>query len=266
MDILDTYSLSSLTWVACSLLLLGMSKGGFPVGSIAMPLLILAWPSRVDAARASVAFLLPLLCVMDVFAIAIYRRHIDWHLVRLLLPGTLTGVAMATALFISDNHSLVTVTDAALRIAIGTIGLLFVAWHAARKRLVDKLSRTPPPGRAVSFACGITAGITSSLAHAAGPVLQMVLLPQKLPRMKFAATSAAYFFLLNLLKMLPFALLGRIQTGNLHLGLLMLPVIPFGVLLGYGLVRITRDHHYIGFIYMVLGVTSVFLIINGIRA
>ncbi len=40
-----------LVWIALSLMLIAMSKGGFPVGGIAMPLLILVWPGQTEAAR-----------------------------------------------------------------------------------------------------------------------------------------------------------------------------------------------------------------------
>lgn len=266
MDLIGTYGISGLAWIAFSLLLISMSKGGFPVGSIAMPLLILVWPSETQAARAAVGFMLPMLCIMDLAAVFLYRRHIEWRRIARMLPGSIVGVLIAATLFISDQHSLITVTDAALRIAIGLLGLLFVAWFATRKWLLRKLVQAPPPGHAACLGYGITAGITSSLAHAAGPVMQMVLLPQKLSKMNFAATTCGYFFSLNLIKMVPFTLLGRIEADNLQLGLLMLPVLPVGVLLGFGLVHITKDHHYTAFIYAALAVTSTFLIINGIRS
>ncbi|HAS83837.1 MAG TPA: hypothetical protein DCS43_14480 [Verrucomicrobia bacterium] len=266
MEFLATYNLTDLGWIALSLLLTAMSKGGFPVGSIATPLLILLWPGQAQAARAAVAFMLPMLCVMDAGAVVLYRRHVDWQRVRAMLPGTLVGVTLAAALFISDRHTLIVVTDATLRIAIGTLGLLFTLWFAARKWILSRLTGTAAPGPKACFAYGATAGITSSLAHAAAPVMQMVLLPQKLPKMRFAATNCAYFFVLNLIKLVPFVLLGRIQPDHLRLGLVMLPVIPVGVLAGYALVRFTRDHHYAAIIHIALAITSVVLIINGLRA
>lgn len=265
MEFLAAYDFTDLVWIALSLLLTAMAKGGFPVGSIAMPLLILLWPGQSQAARAAVAFMLPMLCVMDAGAVVLYRRHIDWSRVRAMLPGTVAGVTLAAALFISDQHALIVITDATLRIAIGVLGLLFTLWFATRKWILARMERTPAPGPKACFAYGTTAGITSSLAHAAGPVMQMVLLPQKLPKMRFAATNCAYFFVLNLLKLVPFVLLGRIQPDHLRLGLVMLPVIPVGVLAGYGLVRFTRDHHYAAFIHIVLAITSVVLILNGLR-
>jgi len=265
-DLLTTYPPTGLAWIALSLLLIGMSKGGFPAGSIAMPLLVLMWPEQTDAARAAVGFMLPMLCLMDIASALLHRRYIRWDRIRGMLPGSVAGVALAAGLFISEQYALIKVTDAALRIAIGTLGLFFVAWHLAQQWIRRHLTQAHIPSNRACLGYGIVAGITSSLAHAAGPVMQMVLLPQKLPKREFAATMIGYFLFLNLLKMIPFSLMGRIQPQYLELGLLMLPVIPLGVGMGFVLLRLTRQHHYVALIYGALAITSIFLILNGLRA
>lgn len=264
-NIINTYGLAGLGWIALSLFLTSTSKGGFPVGSIAIPLLVLMWPTETGAAREAVGFMLPLLCTMDLVGVVLYRKHIRWDRIRPMLPGTLIGVAFAALFFISDTHALLHVTDAVLRIAIGVLGLLFVAWHAAGTWIRRHLETAHTPGNKACFGYGVVAGITSSLAHSAAPIMQMVLLPQKLPKMQFVATMVAYFFLLNWIKMIPFSLMGRIQEHNLILGFLMLPVIPLGVLTGFFLVRITRQQYFVTLVYCALAVTSLFLIFNGIR-
>lgn len=264
-DILAHYTLVDLGWIALSLYLIGMSKGGFPVGSIAMPLLVLMWPAEAGAARAAVGFMLPLLCLMDIASVTLYRKHVQWARIWRMIPGSIVGVALAAALFISEQHALIQVTDAALRIAIGGLGLFFVVWHAAsawiRKHLID----ARVPGNAACTGYGVIAGVTSSLAHAAGPVMQMVLLPQKLGKREFVATMTGYFLLLNTMKMVPFSMMGRIQSEYLVLGLVMLPIIPLGVLSGFGLNRITRPDHFNRLVYCALAVASFFLILNGIQ-
>jgi uncharacterized membrane protein YfcA len=262
MDFLAQYNPTELAAVGLSLLLLGMNKGGFPVGSIAIPLLVLVWPSQSDAARGAVGFMLPMLCLMDIVAVTLYRKEIEWKELLHILPGSLIGVAIASALFVSEHNALIAVSDKVLKIAIGVLGLLFVGYFAARKWIFSQLHHAAKPNWTAGTSYGIVAGITSTLAHAAVPVMQMYLLPQHLPKMRFAATMAAYFFVLNLVKMVPFTLMGRIQPDNLMLGVVMLPVIPVGVLLGHALVKVTKQKHYVGFIYTVLFITSVILIIK----
>jgi len=254
------YTIADLGWIGLSVLLLAMSKGGFPVGSIALPVLILVWPNQAKAARSAVAFLLPVLCSMDIVALAFYRRQILWRRLARLFPATLAGVAVGSILFGSDEAALVADSDRGLKLCIGVLGLLFVLYHAARKWIFAHLGGDRQPGWGKASLFGLGAGLTSTLAHAGGPVLQMYLLPQKLPKLQFAGTTAAYFFVLNLVKMAPFALLGRIQSQNLVLGAILLPLIPLGVGAGYLLVRSMKTRHYRGFIYAVLFVTSILLI------
>ena len=262
--ILDTHSLVELTWIALCIMLIGMSKGGFPVGSIALPALILIWPGHVEPAKTVVAFMLPVLCVMDVVALAFYRRHILWRRLVPMLPGTLLGVAVGSMLFVSKEAAMLTVSDRWLKLCIGVLGIVFVLYYATRKWILRRLDEGATPGPAKTGTLGFLAGLTSTLAHAAGPVLQMYLLPQRLDKLHFAGTTVAFFFMLNLVKVVPFALLGRIETGNLLLAAHMLPVIPIGVGTGYFLVRLLRNRHYVGFIYVMLLCTSALLIVKAI--
>ncbi len=260
----DTHTAAEFFWIALSIFMLGMSKGGFPVGPIALPLLILLWPDQTHAAKSAVAFMLPMLCAMDIVALAFYRKQIEWRPVLRLLPATLLGVAVASALFVSDRSAVIGVSDRVLKLLIGIIGLLFIAYQGGKKWILSHLESGKAPGWAKSSLFGFGAGVTSTLAHAAGPVIQMYLLPQHLAKLRFAGTTCVYFFILNLVKMAPFSLLGRIQRDNLVLGLHLLPVIPAGVAAGYGLVRLMKGHHYRWFIYTILLITSATLIVKAV--
>ena len=169
--ILDTYSLVELIWIALCIMLIGMSKGGFPVGSIALPILILIWPGQAEPAKTVVAFMLPVLCVMDVAALALYRGHILWKRLVPMLPGTLLGVAVGSMLFVSKEAAMLTVSDRWLKLCIGVLGITFVLHHAARKWILRRMATAAAPGPAKTGTLGFLAGFTSTLAHAAGPVL-----------------------------------------------------------------------------------------------
>lgn len=258
------HSAPELAMLGLCLFLLGMTKGGFPVGSLALPLMILAWPQQTGAARSAVSFMLPLLCTMDVIAMFFYFRHVQWNRVQWLLPGTLIGVAVASLLFVSDQHALLAVSDRALKLCIGILGLIFCFWQFLGSRILGRIQENRKPGRGKSALFGFTAGLTSTMAHAAGPVMQMYLLPQRLPKKEFAATNCAYFFLLNLIKLLPFTLLGRIRAEHLQLGAALFPVIPFGVFAGWLIVHRIRPEWYRRFIGIVLFCTSLLLILKSL--
>jgi uncharacterized membrane protein YfcA len=262
MEFLADYAAIDLFWIGLSLLLIGMSKGGFPVGNIALPILILVWPAPAQAARAAVGFMLPMLCLMDAVALVFYWRHVQWGRLIYLLPATLLGIAVASYLFVSDS-AVIAVSDRALKILIGVLGIVFVLYFAAKKWILRHIHASEPSwSKGTVF--GFAAGVTSTLAHAAGPVMQMYLLPQQLEKMKFAGTGCAFFWMMNLLKLVPFAMLGRIQPEGLKLGGAMIPIIPLGVALGWWLTHKTEQKYYTVLIYGVLLITSVTLILKAL--
>ncbi len=263
MGFLSQFILLDLFWIGLSLFLIGMSKGGFPVGAIALPVLILVWPAQAQAARSAVGFMLPMLCIMDLVALAFYWRHVQWGRLIYLMPATILGVAVASVLFVSDESAKIALSDRMLKILIGALGIIFVAYFAARKWILRHMQASEPNWTKGAI-FGFGAGITSTLAHAAGPVMQMYLLPQQLEKKKFAGTSCAFFWMLNLIKLLPFAMFGRIQTENLKLGGVLLPVIPLGVAFGWWLTHKTEQKHYTILIYAVLLITSVTLILKAL--
>ena len=264
MTFLPDYTLSELAWIGGIIFLLGMSKGGFPISSIALPLLVLVWPGAVEPARSAVAFLLPVLCLMDVVALLFYRKHVDMRRLVPLLPGSLVGVAIASILFVSKEAAPVEISDRVLKFIIGLIGFLFVLYSLFKKWVLKRLEEIAEPGFRQGTGFGVAAGISSTIAHAAGPLIQMYLLPQKLPKMKFVATTAAYFMILNQVKLVPFLACGRIEVANLRLAAAMVPLIPVGVGAGYVLVRLMKPGHYVGLIYAILFITSVVLMVKSV--
>jgi uncharacterized membrane protein YfcA len=260
-----SYSLPELSWIALSVFMLGMSKGGLPVGVIALPMLVLAWPARsAEPARTAVAFMLPALCAMDIVAVAFYRRHIIWSNIARLFPAAIAGIVVGSIFFVARDTVIMAVSDRTLKIWIGVLGLLFVVYQAAQRWIFTHLGEINLRSYAASSAIGFVAGLSSTIAHAAGPVVQIYLLPQKLEKMNFAAAYAAFFFVVNFIKLVPFVAFGRIETQNLLLAAYVLPAIVLGVPAGYILVKIMKPKHYIGFIYTILTVASVSLIVKAI--
>jgi hypothetical protein len=198
-------------------------------------------------------------------AVIMYRGHIRWRLLWPILPWELAGIALASVLFVSQHDALIQVSDRGLKVCIGVLGLLFVGYQAFKRLILRRLeAHGVAATRTELAALGIGAGLASTIAHQAGPIAQMYLLPRRLPKLEFAGTNAMFFLLLNFIKLIPFAVLGRLDAATLKLGAAMLPVVPVGVLAGYGLVRVLKPAHYTGIIYGVLTITSVLLIGKGL--
>ena len=151
-------------------------------------------------------------------------------------------------------------SDQTLKLVIGILGLLFTVWNFWGKHRFTHGQTLIRSTRNRARFYGFFGGFTSTIAHAAGPVMQMYFLGTGLPKTQFAATTIYFFVFLNAIKLIPFALLGRFTKEQLFLDLKMLPLIPVGVLMGYFIVRIMKEEHYTTFIHIMLFLTSVLLI------
>ena len=84
------------------------------------------------------------------------------------------------------------------------------------------LTRDDRPARAAGLVHGTLwstlAGFTSFSVHAGGPPLHIYLLSQKLDKIAFQATSVAFFFGVNWLKLGPCAWLAPLAPLGIHLG------------------------------------------------
>ena len=183
---------------------LGLGKGGFAgVGMVSTPLLALYMPPLQAA-----ALLLPILFVQDAISVWTYRHHWDPWNVKVMLTGAVLGVAIAWAL---ASY----VADAAVRLLVGAIGVVFVlnAWFGGRP-----ITAKRPPAAAGVF-WGAAAGFTSALAQAGAPPFQVFVLPQQLPKFTLVGTNVVLFAAINVLKLGPYIALGQFSTKGLdHVG------------------------------------------------
>ncbi len=209
-----------------SVVLLGVSKSGFGVGfgALAVPMMALA----VTVPEAA-AILMPVLLLMDVMALGALRNNVDRLLIRFLLPFGLAGIVMGALLF----TMLDTKTVAGV---VGGLTLLFLA----QRLLFPPHADSPPPPRWLGALLTLTSGFTSFVAHAGGPPIQFYVIPLRLAPLVFTGTMAAFFFIINLAKWLPYAWLGLLDWRNMSTSVALLPFAPIGVWLG---VRLARRMH-----------------------
>jgi len=232
-------------------MIFGMAKAGFGsgIGVVATPLLALTIPVT-DA----VALLLPLLIIADVFSVNHYRMNFDRRSVKLLLPGAFLGIAVGGFFFGSLRGN-----ERILRFAIGFLALWFVLFQAFRAVILGVLERRRP--RAFEgILMGTISGFTSTLAHAGGPPIAMYLLPQRFPRDLFVGTTVIYFAVVNLVKLIPYHVLGLLRVGNLTTIMLLAPLTYVGVRLGIYLNRRFTDLWFNRVIYTILLLTGVQLV------
>lgn len=242
-------------WIAASIavILVGIAKAGFGGGPglLATPLIALTIPVT-DAA----ALLLPLLIIADIFTVRHYRREFDGKSLKILIPGALVGIMIGGFFFgyFSDNERV-------LQIGIGLLALVFVAFQLGRTAIFGAIEGRRFPGP-VGVTLGGIAGFTSTLAHAGGPPVVIYLLPQKLPRNVFVGTTVIAFMVINLVKLIPYSILGLLRMSNLLTILILAPLIYVGVRLGIYLNRHFSEKWFNVVIYTLLVLTAIQLILG----
>ena len=229
-----------------AVLLLGVSKSGFGAGfgSLAVPLMALA----VSVPQAA-AILMPVLLLMDILGMAAFRRDFDLKLLKFLLPCGLVGIVIGAALF--------SVLQA--RTVAGIVGVFTLLFLAQRLLFPPHVDSAPPP-RWLGAILTATSGFTSFIAHAGGPPISAYVIPLRLSPLKFTATMAFFFFVINLAKWIPYAWLGLLDTRNMATSLVLLPIAPIGVLVGVRLARHIKPVLFYRLVFLGMFLTGVKLV------
>ena len=233
-----------------AVLITGISKSGFAggVGVVAVPLLSLKTSPTV-----AVALMLPLLIFMDAFSLKAWWRHRVDRLLRLLFPAAVLGVVVGYLTYGVFSEDV-------LKVLLGVFSILFGLWGLLK----------PFKGKFVmpnwaGAACGGLAGFTSFIAHAGGPPLNFFLLHKALSKEAFLGTAVVFLAGINLVKLVPYGMLGLINVENLTVALLLIPVAWLGVRLGLVIQKRINGELFFRIILILLILLGIRLIIGGIR-
>jgi hypothetical protein len=199
----------------------GVAKTGLPgLGILVVPMIVLT----VGDARKAAAWLLPILCTADIFAVVHWRRHAAIHRLWTLAPWALAGMAAGAAALALEER--------VLRPVVGVIVLVMLAAYLVRRHSKNPSAITPHPAL-----YGVAAGFATTVANAAGPVMNLYLLSKRLPKQEFIATGAWFFFVINLTKIPIYAWHGLFSRESLVFDLAMVPAVFAGALGGRRIVE-----------------------------
>ena len=206
---------------AAAAFFVGIAKTGVPgLGILVVPMMVIA----VGDARQSAGWLLPVLCMADLFAVWYWGRHAAASKLFSLAPWVIAGmVGGAFALSLHERQ---------IRVLVGLIVLLMLVAYLRR--------RMRPPTEVVTVApapYGIAAGFATTVANAAGPVMNMYLLSKRLPKEEFVAIGAWFFFMINLAKIPLYAWHGLFTRTSLSFDAMMFPPVLAGALTGRWLIH-----------------------------
>lgn len=224
---LEIFQITPIEWFLVSLcaVLVGFAKTGINgAGILVVPIFASVFPAKESA-----GILLPMLCVADILAVWYYRRHAQWSKLWALFPWVVVGIIFATFLAnqLSNDH---------IKKVIGVIVLSIIVLSLFVKKInFDGLNTTNRT--IVSGVTGLSGGVATMLANAAGPIMNTYLLLMKLPKNEFIGTGSWFFLIVNFFK-IPFMLsLGSMNQHSLTFNAKMIPLILFGGFLGIQLVK-----------------------------
>ncbi len=220
------------TAVIAAVIVMGIAKSGFGggVGILAVPLIANAMP-----AERALGVMLPILIVADLFAVYHHRRQWSWPYMRPALVGAGVGIALGTLLLFllidasSKSHSQKHVASV-LNVLVGSICLIMVGVQVFRLcgGHVPKL----PGNKPTRIGVGAAAGFVSMLAHAAGPIMSIYWLDQKLGKRILTGSLVLYFLLVNSAKLPSYVALNWITLDSLKESAVFALFVPIGSLLG----------------------------------
>ena len=234
-----------------AVLVTGISKGGFGggLGIVAVPVLALTVPPAQ-----AVAIMAPILILMDAFGVHTYWREVDRGAMVVMLPGAVLGIALGGLLFdLLDAQT--------MRLVVGVLALGFVANYLVG---ASRARPAAAPARWFGALCGGLAGFTSTIAHAGSPPAAFYLLPLRLHKTVFVASTIIFFAVVNLMKLVPYWLIGEFTGVNLATALVLAPLAPLSMYLGVWLHRRIEQRLFMLLCYGLVALTGVKLIADGL--
>ncbi|MBT8408295.1 MAG: sulfite exporter TauE/SafE family protein [Alphaproteobacteria bacterium] len=231
-----------------AVLFAGISKGGFGSGAafLATPILAL-----IVEPGLALGLMLPLLMLADAVALPPYWKLWDWPASRLLIVGSLPGVALGAALYTVANADM-------LRLLIGAMALAFVAYQLTVARWQNPGGRHFGPQ--VGLGAGAVAGFTSFISHAGGPPVAMYLLARGASKTGYQATTVLVFWAINIFKFVPYAFLGVFTADTLHANLMLIPFALAGVAIGVRAHHVVPERIFFAITYVLLAATGAKLV------
>lgn len=235
-----------------AVILVGLSKGGLggAFALIAIPIMVLAVPPLQAA-----AIMLPILIVMDIASLWVWRGKYNSGVLRAMLPGGLAGIAAGWAMAAY-------VTDSAVKLVVGIISIAFVLRWLWQRWKAEEIAARPNGAKATFWS--VIAGFTSFVAHAGGPPFQVYALPLRLDPGIFVGTSVIFFSVVNAVKLIPYFALGQFSNENLIASVLLIPIAPVATFAGAWVVRRMDAEVFYPVMYAMIALVGLKLVYDGL--
>jgi uncharacterized membrane protein YfcA len=235
-------------------LCIGLSKSGL-AGTATLNVVIMA---RIFEGNTSVGIVLPMLIVADFMGFLINRKGGSWRQILPMVPAAVIGVLIG---WVAGKFFLDPDDKQTPRIVIGVLILALLAFnvllHHRREQLMA-LTRH----RTFTWGMGFISGVTTMLANAAGPVMTVYLLAQRLEKKEHLGVFCRFFLFINLFK-LPFSgNLGLVTGPSLMTNLVLLPGVVAGIVLGWQILKRIKQDAFESVLAWLTAFAAVWLIVG----
>lgn len=252
--------------VGLAVLITGISKAGFGggVGILAIPVMAL-----VVGPAQMLGIMLPLLILCDIFSNLHHIGFYDWPRLKPLLIGAVLGVVVGTVVLWMMKGVPPSEFNRIMNALVGGICLIVVLMQAYR--LTGREVPTLPPGKMSAATVGLVAGAVSTINHAAGPIVTVYLLQEKLEKRMMVGTLLLYFLLINSAKvptywLLPIGENGQtlINASTLRDSIWFIPLVPVGTVIGAWMHKRVAEKPFAAVMYVAAAVSAVQLLVKAI--
>lgn len=210
-------------------LITGFSKfsiGG--MGLLVLPIVMIAFPGPE-----ALGTLLPLYIITDIMAVYSYRKNISWPVIARFLPLGFLGILVGASVLSGIDSEQFVLLLGAIIIAMILLGFYLDARPAS-------FMQKP----IAAYTIGFSGGIISMVANAAGPLISLFLLEQKLTKESYVSTRAWSFFIINLVKLPMYLGLGLLSQESLIISSYALPGLMVGIVIGYHFLKHVSPVHF----------------------
>lgn len=195
------------------------SVGG--MGLLILPVIMIALPGPE-----ALGVIAPMYVITDLMAISTYRKHIVWPTLFRFLPIAALGVGMG-------GWFLAGIKPDQFQLMLGVLVVVMLGYSILTDHYPSNFMRHP----AAIYVAGLVSGVISIMANAAGPIVSLFLMEQKLSKEAYMSTRAWCILLINLAKFPPLIMLGLMNKETILFSVYCLPGMVIGAFMGYWLVK-----------------------------
>ncbi|MGL6225571.1 MAG: sulfite exporter TauE/SafE family protein [Thermoguttaceae bacterium] len=240
-------------WIAG--LLIGLSKTGIPgMGLVSVALMVYAFPGMEKQSTGAV---LPLLILGDIFAVCFHTKDVQWKKLRMLFPPVLVGLLLGCCIMEYVNN-------AQFRILLGTLLLSLIALDQIRSLLkIESI----PHSHSFTWTMGLLAGFTTLVGNAAGPVMSVYMIAQRLSKDRFMGTWVWFFFIVNLIKVplmlgILFPNVNMITVETLKFDLMIIPALVLGAIIGRSVYSYIPEKQFVNLVLILNTLPAIEMVLS----